>query len=37
MLGEVFTDYPNALADGTNIRMFRTVIRQQAFLFQQER
>jgi hypothetical protein len=37
MLGEVFTDYPNALADGTNIRMFWTVIRQQAPLFQQER
>jgi hypothetical protein len=37
MLGEVFTDYPNALADGTNIRMCRTVTRQQALLFQQER
>jgi hypothetical protein len=38
MLGEVLTDHPNALADGTNLRMFRTVImRQQALLFQQER
>jgi hypothetical protein len=37
MLDEVFTDYPNALADGTNIRMSRTVMRQQALLFQQER
>jgi hypothetical protein len=37
MLGEVFTDSPNALADGTNIRMFPTELRQQALLFQQER
>jgi hypothetical protein len=37
MLGEVFTDYPNALTNGTNIRMSRTAMRQQALLFQQER
>jgi hypothetical protein len=37
MLGEVFTDYPNALADRTNIRMSRTEMPQQALLFQQER
>jgi hypothetical protein len=37
MLGKVFTDNPNALAEGTNIRMCRTVIGQQAPLFQQER
>jgi hypothetical protein len=37
MLGEAFTGRPNALADGTNIRMLRTVARQQALLFQQER
>jgi len=37
MLGEVFTDYPNALADGTKIRMVPTAIRQQSLLFHQER
>jgi hypothetical protein len=37
MLGEVFPDYSKALADRKNIRMLRTVVRQQALLFQQER
>jgi hypothetical protein len=37
MLGEVFTDYLNALADGMNNRMMWTVMRQPSLLFQQER
>ena len=37
MLGEVCAHYPNALAEGTQFRMFRTVNLKHAPLFQQER
>ena len=36
VLGEVLTDYLNALADGANVRMIRAVMREQSLLFQQE-